>query len=473
MAVYRAISDGNWSNLAIWEDNSTSSFIPSTQLPGVNDDVYPNGFIVQLNQTISVKSLRAAPITGVVVGGRFELSDSYNITTTDGIFTRTVNGAANVITDATVYIKSPVTTVINSNINGSGNTGRCVVTCDSTSHITINGNLTCAAGASAYCLWVQADNSTIIINGNLFGGSGASGISVRTTQLDNNITINGNLTGGTGTLSRALLVQNNGNGNITITGNLRGGGGSGTGNGAEIITNGLINITGNILSSPSTGLAHTLLIGVGNPIVTILGNIEGGSAALGNNGVNIVSTNTGSITIIGNITAQTGAAINNLSTNTQLFINGNVFASSANAGVINQSLMYFDGNATNVLSYMAINSLRMVWEIDSNSFWKFLAHNSSTEKFLYGAGFNTGHPNESDTREGVIYGPNNELEGELIVPDPSNVRKGVPTDNTVGTADLTAQDFLDALTNSPDDIAVRLRNVATVQTTGDQIQNLI
>ena len=80
-------------------------------------------------------------------------------------------------------------------------------------------------------------------------------------------------------------------------------------------------------------------------------------------------------------------------------------------------------------------------------------------------------PLASDVRQGVVYG-NSIFTGTLIVPSPSNVSKGVPTDATIGTADLTAQDFLDLLSTSPDLIAERLRNVSTVQTTGDQITNL-
>jgi len=87
---------------------------------------------------------------------------------------------------------------------------------------------------------------------------------------------------------------------------------------------------------------------------------------------------------------------------------------------------------------------------------------------------------------------------------PSNVRNGVPTDNTVGTGDLTAQEFWNSLTStlttngsigkllvdnvdatissratnsgviselntSNTDVAVRLRNVSTVAITGEQI----
>ena len=52
---------------------------------------------------------------------------------------------------------------------------------------------------------------------------------------------------------------------------------------------------------------------------------------------------------------------------------------------------------------------------------------------------------------------------------PSDVRKGVNTDATVGTADLTAQDIFTEIASSSDPIAVRLRNIATVQTTGAKL----
>jgi len=33
MANYRAIKDGVWSDLTVWEDNSTGSYQASTELP--------------------------------------------------------------------------------------------------------------------------------------------------------------------------------------------------------------------------------------------------------------------------------------------------------------------------------------------------------------------------------------------------------------------------------------------------------
>jgi hypothetical protein len=73
MANYKAVANGNWSALATWEDDSTGSFIASTVLPGVNDDVWANNFTVTIDQSINVKSLSAAnrTATGITFDGVF------------------------------------------------------------------------------------------------------------------------------------------------------------------------------------------------------------------------------------------------------------------------------------------------------------------------------------------------------------------------------------------------------------------
>jgi hypothetical protein len=57
MANYKAVANGNWSNLAIWQDNSSGSYIASTVLPGVNDDVYLNNFTVTADIDINVRRI--------------------------------------------------------------------------------------------------------------------------------------------------------------------------------------------------------------------------------------------------------------------------------------------------------------------------------------------------------------------------------------------------------------------------------
>ena len=88
---------------------------------------------------------------------------------------------------------------------------------------------------------------------------------------------------------------------------------------------------------------------------------------------------------------------------------------------------------------------------------------------LYSAGASLGMPLTTNVRNNIQYGGNNELTGVLIIPNPSNVRIGVLTDNTTGTGEITAEDFLNAIQSSTNVSAVRLKNVSTVQTTGDQL----
>jgi hypothetical protein len=82
----------------------------------------------------------------------------------------------------------------------------------------------------------------------------------------------------------------------------------------------------------------------------------------------------------------------------------------------------------------------------------------------------TNPPIESNVRLGTSYGGGAFI-GLLAVPSPSQVSVGIPTDNTVGTGIVTSNDFLEAIKTSSDPLAERLRNVATVQTVGDQFNS--
>jgi hypothetical protein len=58
MANYRAIANGNWSSLAIWEDDSIGYFAPSSVLPTSSDDVYANNFTVTIDGTRNAFTIR-------------------------------------------------------------------------------------------------------------------------------------------------------------------------------------------------------------------------------------------------------------------------------------------------------------------------------------------------------------------------------------------------------------------------------
>ena len=82
-----------------------------------------------------------------------------------------------------------------------------------------------------------------------------------------------------------------------------------------------------------------------------------------------------------------------------------------------------------------------------------------------------GYPEVDTVRYGSpAYGASGEFSGTMRIPDVTNVNKGVEYGyNLVGTAVLTAEDFLDAISTSTNPMAIRLKNLSTTQTMGDQL----
>jgi hypothetical protein len=81
-------------------------------------------------------------------------------------------------------------------------------------------------------------------------------------------------------------------------------------------------------------------------------------------------------------------------------------------------------------------------------------------------------PNTLDVRLGVQYAFNT-LTGTLKIPHPNQVSFGVAVDNTFGNAVLTAASVWDYLVSNitvENSIGMRLKNVSTPQTTGEQLE---
>ena len=248
--------------------------------------------------------------------------------------------------------------------------------------------------------------------------------------------------------------------------------GSATGNSSGInITNAAtVNITGNLTGvATSNGSYNCVVINV-NATLNITGDVTGspgpgtatGLAAI----TNLVSNCT--INITGNCTALTGFAVASTVSST-ITVVGTITASNSAVGIIVSSCTISTPCVNSANGVMAV--LASTTKIYSSAIasWRFLTDIPATNKFLYSAGVALGNPAEADVRNGTTYGASNELTGSLIMAVPSDVRKSVPTDATVGTADLTAQDIFTEIASSSDPIAVRLRNIATVQTTGAQL----
>ena len=204
-----------------------------------------------------------------------------------------------------------------------------------------------------------------------------------------------------------------------------------------------VNITGDVTSASSVFNSTTAIKNITSACtINITGNVTAGVATA------LTSTQNSTITVVGTITANT----NNVAIN----------MSSGNITISTPCL-----NSTNGL--MAVLATTVKIYSSAIASWRFLTDIPATNKFIYSAGVALGNPVIGDVRNGTVYGASNELTGSLIMAVPSDVRKSVPTDATVGTADLTAQDIFTEIASSSDPIAVRLRNIATVQTTGAQL----
>lgn len=270
-------------------------------------------------------------------------------------------------------------------------------------------------------------------------------------------------------------------------------------------SNQTVNITGNLVSN--VYYQPFLVMGGTNNTVNFTGNI--GTSSTSNsynfnltNGTNCTLNTTG--TIIGN-----AQQCINLGSNATARLNvngiiqgqstGNLIESSGNA------IVTFSGAVTNLGDHNAFYCKYLRLKNSAETQWTYQTQVLNQNKTMYSNATGIGMPLASNVRTGTTYGDASQYSGTMIVPAPSDVRVNVPTDNTVGTASLTAEDMWNKLTSeittsgsigkllkdnldatissratnagvvtelntSNTDVAVRLRNASTVEITGEQIE---
>ena len=398
MANYRAVANGNWSDLATWQDNGGGSFAASTVLPGINDDVYANNFNVNINISTTVLSIRNRSATGITAGGRFFPQNGVTVNVTGtGL------------------------------VNNSGTT------------ILIEFNL-------------PSPNQATIITSQLGGTGGNVGTTNAVVSLTNTGTIN--VIGSWALNNNVISITANGTFNLTGSGGHTGI--IGSQNGIVIAaTNAILNWTGNLTFHGATdSYSFAYISAIGAPTtstVNMIGNIIGGASTVSPG----IWTN-GIFNLIGNAkphpTSTTAPAILG-GTGSQITINGITQSNNNRALAVNSTgLVTISGQINCVNEGWPISASRLHLANATPTQIRFQTDSVGVDKTLYEPGTVLGYPLESQVEDGVIYGPSNELEGTLIVTPP-----------------LTAASFLAELQTSTEDIAVRLRNCATVSTTGDQI----
>ncbi len=349
------------------------------------------------------------------------------------------------------------------------------------SGVTLTANVTSkSTTTSRNCLqFTAASPAQGFIVGDCTGGTVSSAIGANNTS-SGTLTITGNATGGSG--SNAIGVQNTSSGTLTITGNATGGSGGGA-IGANNTSSGTLTITGN-----ATGGSGGNAIGANNTssgTLTITGNATGGS---GINAFGANNTSSGTLTITGIATGGT--------------TNGAAGVNAANAaGVVNLTRAKgndFGAGSTGIAAGFGVVAAQShVVKIKEFEFGSRGMSPTSGPVFIEDVATNVCiaqitpsgsktlsdptntanlSPAEGDVRSGVSYNLGNNT-GTCAVPAAASVAFGVPVDATTGTAFLSESDVLAAVwgaatssLTTAGSIGERLKNCASVASTGDQLE---
>lgn len=300
----------------------------------------------------------------------------------------------------------------------------------------------------------------------------------------NSASLVGNVTGGTG--NNIFGANNTSSGTLNITGNVVAGvssAGVNNQHGANNNSTGTINITGNV-TGPATGTgtagngAHNASTGA----INITGNCTSGAFAGGVSGVGANNNSTGTLTITGNCTGSLTFGANNNSTGTMI-VNGSIYASETangvgggNRGQVTRLTGPFYTSATFGVNPIGCLAWRWDTSLSNTTFIEVPTQNLASKRNLVTPDNATNFPNASNVRSGTTYGISGALTGTCAVPPAASVATGVPVDNTTGTAALTPADFWNALTsgmNTSGSIGARLKNAATLDSTGQQLADAL
>jgi len=180
MPARKATASGKWSQ-SIWDVT-----------PGVGDDVFANGFTVEIDQNVSVGSLRTA-VSGVyaAAGGTFNVYQPYIVTVSgSGIVSGTT-------TCLTVNTSGYDTAKIVGAVAGGSSAAAYGTSNAGVGGLTITGSISGGSNATAYGAY-NASVGTVTVTGNLTGGSAAPAVfqnSTGTLLVSGTITASANAHG--------------------------------------------------------------------------------------------------------------------------------------------------------------------------------------------------------------------------------------------------------------------------------------
>jgi len=319
MAERYAVATGLW----------TAATFNGGTLPGVDDIVHANGYIVTIDQDISVTTLSTRAGSVAVAGGYFAPSGN-----------------------RTIYA------------NCYAGTEVCIRTSNSAPLTTVHGNVYGSDTATnVYGIYGTGSASSLIVSGNVYGGSITGGIGIVTINSAN-LTVFGNLYGGSGITANGVRIISNGT--SVIRGNCYGSATSTTGTGfANATASGTMTIYGNCYGNAAPGAANS----VGSSF-SVLGDAIGGTA-YSTGGISISESLGGNIYLYGTARSSPtglGAGAYNGSTGSAC-----IFVQAAEQGAgggwpVSGKVLFHDFNNITFGVRNAANTLKTIGVLPHSSF---------------------------------------------------------------------------------------------------------
>jgi hypothetical protein len=416
MADYFARKAGNIDAADVWATTpgGTAADVWSTFTS--SDVLHSNNFAITVNVNTTVGEVRNDNANSATAGGSFTLNNG---------ITLTANAQA-------------------------GSTGTACIQLSSATSATLIGNVTGGSGSNS---WAVNHNSTgtFTLTGDATGGSGATALGIH-NGTSGAVVMTGNSTGGSGNSS--FGTNNSSTGTFTITGNVVGGSGA-FAFGHRNVSLGTTTITGNVTGGTVATAFGAQNLGAGP--LTVVGSVIGSSVAVGANNEStgtLIATraigNSFGIGAAGGTTAAAGLSSINVASDTRV-----------------EELEY----GTNGMSPTS-GAVKVVSATNNKC---LVTLTTSAVKTLADPSDGTGQANETDVRSGVSYALGNKT-GTCAVPAAGSVALGVPVDATTGTAVLTPAAVWDALTSgmtTSGSIGARLKNAATLDSTGQQLADAL
>lgn len=342
----------------------------------------------------------------VTQGGAVSLINGFDLTESTSLGngfgsegTATISTSRNVT--ATFHQSSPVFT--------NNQTTLITVSATSPSIVNLTGDLSGIKAGSAVWGVSMTGNCTLNFVGNVVGGlvvpslAQASNVRGISLSIGGTLNVTGDVSGARNghsfSISTTVGVYANTNSIINIVGNVSSGLGTRSNVGVYNTATATINITGNITNAAGIDFSTAncgVYLGDGSTVCSIVGNVT---------------------------TSTRGHAI--YAGNNPVKVSGNLTNGTSGDMAFRGAILY----------------------LESANQWEFRKENLTTNT-LYAPGVATGFPATNNVRTGVVYGPTNNLTGTCAVPPAAVVSLGVPVDNTVGTASLDANALAIALTAS-------------------------